>query len=496
MSEAALASVVKRLEAATLRLEEIARTKAPAGGPTPSQGADASAGASDGAAARAVSGYDELISGPLQEYMKLSASIGGLVQEQSQYFQEAIQAQRRLVEVAASSKKPNVGTIQESFKPIQTAVEKVTSLREKNRPSPLFNHLSTVSEGIPALAWPLVEPAPVPYVGEMKDSAQFYANRVIKEFKDKDASHVEWTKAYVGFYVELQAYVKKFHTTGLAWNPRGGDAKSFTGGSKAPAAAPAPTPAAAPASAPAKPAAAAGLFSELNRDGLTSALKKVDKSEMTHKNPELRASSVVKGADAPAPAPAKTFGGGAAPKAPPKFALEGNKWVVENQVNNQNIVIDQTELKHVVYIYNCQGSTIQIKGKVNAVTLGKHSPTNHKSLYFPQLTFSTRKQPDGSKKVGLLVENVVSTVDIVNCKSAQIQITGKAPTVVVDKTDGLQIYLSKAAADVEILSAKSSEMNVLLEGKDGDYDEKPLAEQFKTTIVNGALVTVAVEHKG
>lgn len=39
-------------------------------------------------------------------------------------------------------------------------------------------------------------------------------------------------------------------------------------------------------------AAPKGLFSDIGGD-VTKGLRKVDKSEMTHKNPELRASSVV-----------------------------------------------------------------------------------------------------------------------------------------------------------------------------------------------------------
>jgi hypothetical protein len=39
-------------------------------------------------------------------------------------------------------------------------------------------------------------------------------------------------------------------------------------------------------------------------EGITAHLKKVDKSQMTHKNPELRASSVVKAAEKPAAAAA------------------------------------------------------------------------------------------------------------------------------------------------------------------------------------------------
>ncbi|KAJ3059748.1 hypothetical protein HK102_009836 [Quaeritorhiza haematococci] len=196
---------------------------------------------------------------------------------------------------------------------------------------------------------------------------------------------------------------------------------------------------------------------------------------MTHKNPELRAGGVVKVTENAAPAPAVKHAAAPAAK-PPKLELSGNKWVVENHTNNNNLVIENPELKHTVYIYGCTNSTIQIKGKVNAVTI------------------------DGSKKVGVLVESVVATVDIVNCKSAQVQITGKAPTVVVDKTDGLQLFLSKDCLDVEILSAKSSEMNVSFQdstaGPQSDFVERPVPEQFKTIIREGQLVTVPVEHKG
>ncbi|KAJ3267612.1 F-actin-capping protein subunit alpha [Borealophlyctis nickersoniae] len=470
MSEAALAAVVKRLEAATTRLEEIAKVKtgSPAGSVT--GGSTGTASAAGGAPA--VAAFQELLDGPFEELLKLCAKIGGVVEEQSTHVREALHAQKTLIETAAASKKPDTAGITELLKPLQAAMGKVSEIREKNRASPLFNHLSTVSEGFPALGWVVIEPAPAPYVSEMRDASQFYANRVMKEYKDKDPMHVEWVKSYVGFLTELHGYVKKWHTTGLTWNPRGGDAKSFSGSAPAAtAAAPASAPAPQTTAAPAAGGKPAGLFSELNKADLTSGLRKVDKSEMTHKNPELRAGSVVKAEERPAAsAPAKF--GGAAPKAPPKLALEGNKWAVENQNNNQNIVIDKTELKHTVYIFNCQNSTIQVKGKVNAVTL------------------------DGCKKVGLVVENAVSTIDVVNCKSAQVQITGKAPTVVIDKTDGLQLYLSKTAQAVEILTAKSSEMNVLVEGADGDFAEKPMPEQYKTVIEGGKLVTVPVEHKG
>ena len=50
------------------------------------------------------------------------------------------------------------------------------------------------------------------------------------------------------------------------------------------------------------------------------------------------------------------------------------------------------------------------------------------------------------------------------------QVTKKMPTVTIDKTDGCMIYLSRDALDASIISAKSSEMNILVpSADDGDY---------------------------
>ena len=46
---------------------------------------------------------------------------------------------------------------------------------------------------------------------------------------------------------------------------------------------------------------------------------------------------------------------------------------------------------------------------------------------------------------------------------------GKVPTISIDKTDGCQMYLSPESLNVEIVSSKSSEMNVLVPKANGDY---------------------------
>ena len=49
-----------------------------------------------------------------------------------------------------------------------------------------------------------------------------------------------------------------------------------------------------------------------------------------------------------------------------------------------------------------------------------------------------------------------------------LKVLGKVPIIFVDKTDGCQMFLSDASTDVEIVSAKSSEMNVMVK-KNGDF---------------------------
>ena len=111
-----------------------------------------------------------------------------------------------------------------------------------------------------------------------------------------------------------------------------------------------------------------------------------------------------------------------------------------------------------------------------------------------QITYSL----DSCQKTGVLLESVVAAVDVVNCKSIQLQILGKTPTIALDKTDSGQVFLSASCLDVEILTAKCSAININIPeiGENGDYAERPVPEQLKSTIVDGKLITVPVEHAG
>lgn len=46
----------------------------------------------------------------------------------------------------------------------------------------------------------------------------------------------------------------------------------------------------------------------------------------------------------------------------------------ENHENERSIVIEQTEINQTVNVFNVKGSIIQVKGKVNAISLGAAPP--------------------------------------------------------------------------------------------------------------------------
>ncbi|NP_956203.1 adenylyl cyclase-associated protein 1 [Danio rerio] len=460
-----LAGLVQRLEVAVGRLESMSSSGS-GGGPA----------AGSGAVGVYVEAYDGLISGPLAQYFTLSQKIGGDVLKHAEMMKQAFTSQRQLLATASCSQKPSDPVLNALLAPVSKAIQDVQAFREKNRSSPFFNHLSAVSESVPALGWVAMAPKPGPYVKEMQDAAMFYTNRVLKDYKEKDKTHVEWVNAYVTIWTELQAYIKQHHTTGLSWSKTGPVAAAAGGGAPAP---PPPGPPPPPmdlnksSGGDSEPTNRNALFASINKGSdITKGLKHVSDDQKTHKNPGLRGQTgpSVSGPKPFTPRPTATAS--PARSLPPVLELDGKKWKVENQEGAQNLVISDTELKQVVYGFKCNNSTLQVKGKINSITL------------------------DNCKKMGLVFDDVVGIVEVINCRDVKIQVIGKVPTISINKTDGCHVYLSKDSLSCEIVSAKSSEMNVLVPNKDGEFTEIPVPEQFKTVWDGSKLVTTATEIAG
>lgn len=465
---AELAGLVQRLEAAVGRLESMS-----GGGGGPAAG---------GAVAAFVEAYDVAVKTPVTDYLALSQKIGGDVQKHAEMMKKVLDCQRQLLVTAASSQKPSDAELGNLLKPLSNLIQQVQNFRETSRTSPLFNHLSAVSETVPGFFWVTVTPKPGPYVKEMQDAGIFYTNRVLKEYKEKDKTHADWVKAYLSIFTALQGYIKAHHTTGLTWSKTGPVASaSAAPPPPPPAGCPAPPPPPPPSGLPAPSGDASGgdrnaLFAAINKGScITSGLRPVKDSEKTHKNPSLRAecTQVRTGpkpfeSSSPRPAASATV----ARTKPAVLELQGKKWIVEYQNGAKDLMISETEPKQVVYAFNCKDSTLQVKGKVNAITI------------------------DACKKMSMVFDDVVGIVEIINCDSVKVQVMGKVPTISINKTDGCQVYLSKDSINCHVISAKSSEMNVLIPKDDGEFDEFALPEQYKTVWDGKKFVTDVSEING
>lgn len=168
--------MLTRLEAATSRLEDIvisqqgvtgtAESASGAAVATPSDREVAAAPAVAGAPPSgtneqpAVSMWDTDVVPALDKYVAASATLGGLVKEQSESVAGAFAQERVILQVASACARPKDGIAAPEcsrfLNPLQEKLMATVEIRDKNRGSDQFNHMSAVSEGISAMGWIVV----------------------------------------------------------------------------------------------------------------------------------------------------------------------------------------------------------------------------------------------------------------------------------------------------------------------------------------------------
>lgn len=418
----------------------------------------------------------ETVKDSFNVFIQRSQHIGDVVQEMANLVQNAVQSHWQVVDLAARVKKPSQEDLINILKPTGQLMQKVEEFKQKHRAHNLFNHLAAVSEATPALCWLSVAPTPAPYVKEMIDAAQFYTNKVLVAYKDKDKSHVEWAQSWIQFLKDLQTYIRQVHTTGLVWNPCGDEYKAGSSSLNGATAPPPPPMSGMPPPPPPPPSTAgamqvdndanarAALLRDLNQGtDITKNLRKVDKNDRSLLTPASDRSSRSKSPD-PRSTPAMNR--------TPKFELEGRKWALEyqNGSTQEQFIIQATEMSQSVNIYRCERIMVIVQGKINSITV------------------------DSCKKLSLVFDDIVSLVEFINCQGIQAQPMSKVPTVTIDKTDGFQLFLRKESLGVELISAKSAEINVcIVDEITGDYKEHALPEQLKTIWAGNHFKTEAME---
>lgn len=315
------------------------------------------------------------------------------------------------------------------------------------------------------------------------------------------------------------AFVKENFKTGLSWNPRGSPASAYPllgGGS---AAVPAAAAAAAPPPPAAAPAAAAGggassaaappaggkpnlgaMFSEIasidQSSGRTAGLRHVDKKAVAAE--KAAAAPVVPKAPAPAAKAAPRDRDLVIPVGEPLVRLDELRWRVEfhvsgaplaarpaaalatshppcAQVSNKAAPVHVADgtMKQEVYVYACRDAVVYIDSKIKNVRI------------------------DTCRDIIVFVHSALSGIEVVNCKKVKIQVQHSVPSLAIDKTDGILVGLSFASREAQLVTSKSSEMNVTFpvsDAEDAEWVEQPIPEQFCSKITAaGKLVTTVSE---
>ncbi|CAI0377320.1 unnamed protein product [Linum tenue] len=467
--------LISRLESAVARLEALSSS----GFASRDIG-----GGDDASSDPSILAFDDLIRESFGRVSAAAEKIGGQVLEVTKVLGEAFSVERELLVKIKQTKKPDMAGLGEFLRPLNVVITKASAMTEGRR-SDFFNHLKSAADSLSALAWIAYTgkdcgmSMPIAHVEESWQMAEFYNNKILVEYKNKDPNHVEWAKAVKELYLPaLKDFVKRHYPLGPVWSATGktvASAPTKAGPPSAPAAPP-PPPASLFSAESSQPSSSkpkegmSAVFQEINSGKpVTAGLRKVT-DDMKSKN-RVDRTGVVPTTDKGGAASSSSF---AKPKTgPPKFELQmGRKWVVENQIGQKNLVISECDSKQSVYMYGCKDSVLQIQGKVNNITIDKCT------------------------KSGVVFTDVVAACEVVNCSGVEVQCQGSAPTISVDNTGGCQLYLSKTSLETSVTTAKSSEINVLVPGSDGDLVEHALPQQYVHLYKDGKFETTPVSHSG
>lgn len=351
---------------------------------------------------------------------------------------------RNTISKASKCKQPISTTDLATFlSPLSETMRQVNSYKETKRGSNEWNHLMAVTNGITTLGW-VASQAPINHIKDTQGGIAFYTNKILLKWRNdpNGKTHVSWVKKFNEMITEMSNYVKEYHFTGLRFNPNGVE------------------------------------FQKLKDDEGTKKTesKKVEEVKKEEKpvkeqKPEVKP-KVVK-------TTAKKSRITGKPRCELERAFGGAKWMVENYDGKKDLIIEVESIKHSVYIIKCDNCIIQIKGKCASIIMGM--------IILSLFIFYI----ENCQKTNVVFENAVASAEIVNCKSCKMQVTGVVPTVNIDKTDGATLFLSKESIQCEIISSKSSEMNVCVPHEDS-YKEIPIPQQFTSkydTLKNQLITT-------
>eukprot|EP00523_Entomoneis_sp_CCMP467_P019916 CAMPEP_0168863096 /NCGR_PEP_ID=MMETSP0727-20121128/18776_1 /TAXON_ID=265536 /ORGANISM="Amphiprora sp., Strain CCMP467" /LENGTH=511 /DNA_ID=CAMNT_0008918159 /DNA_START=6 /DNA_END=1541 /DNA_ORIENTATION=- len=435
-----------------------------------------------------VKAYDAYVKESLVPFTTICDQLGGL-KNMGDLLKDAWEGNRSIIVLASRSKAPD-GNIPEALAPyLKKTQEAVKAMHGLRLDRDWDRHMKAVAEMLACLSWILFKaPQQVPsaMVKEAIGSAEFWSNRIRKDFKGKDETQIAFCDGIKKALTGLVKYIEEYHKAGLTWNPQGvslaeaairlTDEATSDPKEAAPATRPKPPPLKNTPSSRNMGGLMAELGGRTSEDGTSAAtgLKKVTKDMQTWRK-EFKDTSEKPVAPVSKAPPKKSPVKKEKLRGIPIFEYQdrGFKWVIENQTaetakkesSDGILKVEISDPKQQVYLYNCEGITVKVTGKFKSLVI------------------------DTCVKTAVVYDTLISSAEMVNCKRLQLQVLGICPVFTVDKTAGLVVYLSKESVSVsEFTTSLSSEMNVSY--PDGeDHKEIPIPEQFVHKVGNGSMTS-------
>lgn len=216
------------------------------------------------------------------------------------------------------------------------------------------------------------------------------------------------------------------------------------------------------------------LFSALNKGlSATSGLKKVKKAQKNKYN-RANIKGTVSGGHKKAKAKKKM-------PDPKKYKQGPFTWFYQYYQDGLTEIGEEDKLtiKNGLYICNSMNCQFRITSKVKSVVI------------------------DSCQRVQLEIHDVVSAIELVNCKNVTIWCMGQVPSVTIDKSESPKIVFNDTAwvnpdtgKNPQVIYSNVTAGNIEIPGatQDDDRKEYPLVEQFEFKIRDGHAKYSPLDH--
>ena len=147
--------------------------------------------------------------------------------------------------------------------------------------------------------------------------------------------------------------------------------------------------------------------------------------------------------------------------------MNGRKWLVES-LHDTTIEITIEKMNQTVFISSCKKTVIHVDSKCNNIII------------------------QNCEAVEIYFQTVIASLEVIHSKGIKLFCSIHIPTVTIDSVDKILIALPATSLDTQILSCRSTEMNVRWPDSSSSegFIERPLPQQFTHRITDKIISTV------